>query len=72
MNPEQLQQLIKWLNIQIVRLTESIQEAHQTNNYGRELQYQGMRDAFQKFLNKFNNANDEKVKSPNKRSRNTI
>lgn len=72
MNPEQLQQMIKWLNLQIQHLTESIKEAHQTNNYGREIQYEGMREAFKKFLNKFNSTKDEKEKVINKHSRNSI
>lgn len=71
MNPDQLQQMIKWLNLQILHLTESIKEAHQTNNYGREIQYGGMRDAFQKFLNKFNNTKEGKEKSINKQTRNS-
>jgi hypothetical protein len=71
MNPDQLQQMIKWLNLQILHLTESIKEAHQTNNYGREIHYEGMRDAFQKFLNKFNNTKEGKEKGINKQTRNS-
>lgn len=66
MNPEQLQQMVKWLNLQILHLTESIKEATQTNNYGRKIQYEGMRDAFKKFLVKFTNIKDEKEKLVNK------
>ena len=52
MNKEQLQQMIKWLNQQIAYSNECIQEAHQGKNYGRETQYEGMRDAFARCLNK--------------------
>lgn len=56
MNPDQLQQMMHWLNQQIMHLDESIIEAHQTNNCGRETQYEGMRDAFVRCLNKIGNA----------------
>jgi hypothetical protein len=72
MDPEQLKQMIKWLNLQISHLTESIKEAHQTNNYGREIQYQGMLDAFKKFLNKFVNELDPTNRVVTKRRRNSI
>ena len=74
MNPEQLQQMINWLNLEIVRLNESINEAHETNNYGRKIQYEGMRDAFTKFLIEFNKTKEvtTKLKIFNKRSSNNI
>lgn len=56
MNPEQLQEVVTWLNQQITHVNESILEAHRTNNWGRETQYEGMRDAFLRCLNKLNNA----------------
>lgn len=46
MENERLQQLIRWLNEQIAHTNLVINESHQTNNYGRESQYEGMRDAF--------------------------
>ncbi len=55
MNPEQLQQMVKWLNQQIINSNESINTAHQSNNYGRETQFEGMRDAYMRCLNKLNN-----------------
>ena len=70
--PEQLQQMVKWLNQQIGHLTQAIKEAHQSNNYGRELQYEGMRDAFILFMIKFINTDGEKEKLPTKRSKNSI
>jgi|GEM_PF-1431410 len=72
MNPDQFQHMITWLNQQIIRLNESINEARQTNNYGRETQYEGMRDAFIKFLNKLKNTDEQKpkLKIINKRSNN--
>jgi hypothetical protein len=62
MNPEQLQQLINWLNLEIERLNESIDDALKTNNHGRKVQYEGMRDAFSKFLNEFKDTQKEKTK----------
>ena len=56
MNPDQLKQMMQWLNQQITHLNESIIEAHQTNNCGRETQYEGMRDAFMNCLNKITKA----------------
>jgi len=55
MNPQQIQQMVQWLNQQIIHSNESINEAHQTNNYGRESQFEGMRDAFMRCLKKLNN-----------------
>jgi len=55
MKPEQLQEVVHWLNQQIVHLNEAINEAHKTNNLGREVQYEGMRDAFMRCLNKLTN-----------------
>ena len=52
MNKEQLQQMIQWLNQQINRSSEFMHEAHQEKNYGRVTQYEGMRDAFSRCLNK--------------------
>jgi hypothetical protein len=52
MNPDQLQQMMQWLNQQISHLDDSIIEAQQANNCGRETQYEGMREAFMKCLNK--------------------
>jgi hypothetical protein len=50
MDLEQVQQMIKWINQQIVYLNGSIAEAEQTNNYGRRIQHEGMRDGFSKCL----------------------
>lgn len=56
MNSEQIQEMVHWLNQQITHANDVINEAHLTNNYGRENQYEGMRDAFMRCLNKINNA----------------
>ena len=56
MNTEQLQQMVQWLNHQIIYLNKSINEAHETHNYGRETQFAGMRDAYMSCLNKLSNA----------------
>lgn len=55
MNSVQIQEVVQWLNQQITHANEVISHAHQTNNYGRENQYEGMRDAFMRCLNKLNN-----------------
>jgi hypothetical protein len=52
MEKEQLQTIIRWLNDQIRNSNMIIQEAYQTNNIGRGAQYEGMRDAFQRCLNR--------------------
>lgn len=52
MNNEQLQTLIRWLTEQINHTNFVINEAHMHNNFGREAQYEGMRDAFQRCLNR--------------------
>lgn len=54
MSLEQLQEIVNWLKYQIKYLESSINEAQQTNNYGRKLQHEGMRDAFIKCLNQLN------------------
>ncbi len=56
MNPEQLQQMVQWLNQEISHSNETINEAHQSSEYGKETQYEGMRDAFMRCLNQINNA----------------
>jgi hypothetical protein len=55
MEKEQLQSLVRWLNDQIKNSNLIIAEAHQTNNIGRGAQYEGMRDAFVRCLNRINN-----------------
>lgn len=62
MSPEQLQQTVLWLRQQIVSMCESINEAHKTNNYVMETQYEGMRDAFMRCLNKLNYIAEENIK----------
>ncbi len=52
MNPEKLHDFVTWLNGQVEHLTESINEAHDGSNFGREAQCEGMRDAFMRCLNK--------------------
>ena len=52
MNTEQLQQMVLWLRKQIVLMCEFMNDARKTNNYVKEAQYEGMRDAFMRCLNK--------------------
>ena len=52
MNPEKLHNFLLWLNGQVEHLSSAINEAHEVKNFGREAQYEGMRDAFMRCLNK--------------------
>lgn len=52
MNPEKLHDFIIWLNGQVQHLSNAISEAHDGKNFGREAQFEGMRDAFMRCLNK--------------------
>jgi hypothetical protein len=52
MNPEKLHEFIIWLNSQVEHLTDAINEARESKNFGREAQCEGMRDAFVRCLNK--------------------
>lgn len=52
MEKEQQQEFIRWLNVQINYTKDVINESHNSNNYGRESMYEGMRDAFLRCLNK--------------------
>ena len=52
LSTEQIEQMVQWLNQQIMNSCESINEAHQTNNYGKESQFEGMRDGFIRCLKK--------------------
>jgi hypothetical protein len=56
MKPEQLQEMVQWLNQQIAHINHSINQAHIECNYGRESQCEGMRDAFMRCLNKLTTA----------------
>lgn len=56
MSNDQLQTLIRWLTEQINQANCIISEAHMPNNFGKETQYEGMRDAFMRCLNKLNNS----------------
>lgn len=52
MNPEKLHDFVTWLNGQVEHLSSSITVAHNTKNFGREAQCEGMRDAFMRCINK--------------------
>lgn len=52
MTLEQLKEMVIWIEGQIAYLETSIQEAQQTNNFGRKLQHEGMRNGFVNCLNK--------------------
>ena len=55
MKSEKLQELIRWLNDQINHANGVIEESQRNRNYGRESQYEGIRDAFMRCLNKVGN-----------------
>ncbi|HVA99023.1 MAG TPA: hypothetical protein VNG53_09015 [Bacteroidia bacterium] len=55
MKSEKLQELIRWLNDQINHANGVIEESQRNHNYGRESQYEGIRDAFMRCLNKVGN-----------------
>lgn len=61
MSLEQVQQMIHWIKQQIVYLNASITEAEQTNNYGRKIQHEGMRDGFSKCLTQLNKLQRKKL-----------
>ena len=52
MEPEKLHNFITWLSGQVEHLSQAINEAHDDKNFGREAQFEGMRDAFMRCLNK--------------------
>lgn len=54
MGLEQIQETVKWLEYQIAYLESSIDEANQANNYGRKIQHQGMKEAYEKCLGQLN------------------
>lgn len=54
MSPEQLQQFLAWLNEQIRHANSTMNESRSHQNYGREAQYAGMKEAFEKCLVKLN------------------
>lgn len=54
MSTEKIQNMVSWLNEQIKYANETIKESKRTCNYGRETQYEGVRDAFIRCLKKLN------------------
>jgi hypothetical protein len=54
MKNEQLQEMIIWLNAQIEHSSTVINDSKKSSNFGREAQYEGMRDAFIRCLNMLN------------------
>ena len=51
-DPEKLNSFVTWLNGQVEHLSSAINEAQDGKNFGREAQFEGMRDAFMRCLNK--------------------
>ncbi len=54
MNSEQTQETLKWLQSQIQHSSFVIKEAQTELNFGREAQYEGMREAYMQVLNWIN------------------
>lgn len=54
MNTEQLQEFINWVNKQIEITNKGINDSQSASNYGREAQYEGMREAYLQLLRKLN------------------
>lgn len=52
MRKQQLKELVGWIKGQIEFSTRLITEANDNNNYGKETHYKGVREAFQKMLNR--------------------
>ena len=44
--------LIDWVNLKLRFIDGILREARSTSNYGKEIQYAGMRDAYLEFLGK--------------------
>lgn len=59
MNRDDISEVISWLNDQIQYANEAIHEAHEKHNFGRESQYEGVRDALMRCLNKLKSKNIE-------------
>ena len=51
MNKERVQEMINWLQMQIDHSKEIINQSQQVGNFGREAQYEGMREAYMQCLN---------------------
>ena len=52
MNTQKLNDFVSWLSGQVEHLSSAITEAQDSKNFGREAQFEGMRDAFMRCLNK--------------------
>jgi len=52
MKQEHIQDLISWLQRQVEFSSEIINQARETQNYGKETQYEGMREAYLKCIKK--------------------
>jgi hypothetical protein len=55
MPQEHVHEIVVWLRGQVRHLSAAIARAKESKNYGREAQYQGMRDAFVRCLNRLSN-----------------
>jgi len=55
MNTEQLHEMVSWLQMQIEHSKEVINDARSNFNFGREAQYEGMREAYMQCLNMLTN-----------------
>ena len=51
-NHTNVPELIDWVNCKLRFINKIIEEARASSNYGKEIQYAGMRDAYLEFLKK--------------------
>ncbi|MCC7303626.1 MAG: hypothetical protein IT233_13380 [Bacteroidia bacterium] len=54
----QTQETLKWLQAQIQHANSVIKESQQELNFGREAQYEGMREAYMQVLNWIHSRSD--------------
>jgi hypothetical protein len=56
MKNEQLRETLRWLQMQIDHASDVIKESRVNQNFGREAQYEGMREAYTQVLKWISNA----------------
>ncbi len=56
MYKKQLDELNKWLDLKLEFVNTIIKEAKTSKNYGKETQYQGMKDAYIECINQLKQA----------------
>jgi hypothetical protein len=54
MNSKNRQEMSDWINMKLKFINAIIKQAQLSHNYGKEIQYAGMREAYLEFLQKIN------------------